>query len=100
VDGAKACGADCIELYTEPYASAYYSGKENAVSPYVQAAKRAQEIGLGVNAGHDLDLRNLNYLYQQLPQLDEVSIGHALICDALYYGLENSIQMYRRQLEA
>lgn len=100
VDGAKACGADCIELYTEPYASAYHSGRENAISSYVQAAKRAQEIGLGVNAGHDLDLRNLNYLYQQLPQLDEVSIGHALICDALYYGLENSIQMYQRQLEA
>lgn len=100
VEGAKACGADCIELYTEPYASAYHSNRGKAVSSYIQAAKKAQEIGLGVNAGHDLDLSNLKYLYEQLPQLDEVSIGHALICDALYYGLENSIQMYRRQLEA
>lgn len=99
VDGAKACGADCVELYTEPYATAYHSGRDKAVAPYVNAARRAQEIGLGVNAGHDLDLKNLQYLYQQLPQLDEVSIGHALICDALYYGLENTIQMYRRQLE-
>lgn len=99
VDGAKACGADCVELYTEPYATAYHSGRDKAVAPYVNAARRAQEIGLGVNAGHDLDLKNLQYLYHQLPKLDEVSIGHALICDALYYGLENTIQMYRRQLE-
>ncbi len=100
VEGARECGADCIELYTEPYARSYHSGREMAVAPYIQAAKRAQEIGLGVNAGHDLDLHNLKYLYEQLPSLDEVSIGHALICDALYFGLENAIQMYRRQLEA
>lgn len=100
VEGAKACGADCIELYTEPYAAAYHSDRENAIKPYVQAALRAKALGLGINAGHDLDLANLQYLFQKLPQLDEVSIGHALICDALYYGLENTIQMYRRKLEA
>ncbi len=100
VEGARECGADCIELYTEPYARSYHSGREMAVAPYIQAAQKAHDIGLGVNAGHDLDLHNLKYLYEQLPSLDEVSIGHALICDALYFGLENAIQMYRRQLEA
>ncbi|MEQ8713103.1 MAG: pyridoxine 5'-phosphate synthase [Cyclobacteriaceae bacterium] len=100
VEGAKACGADCIELYTEPYASGYHSDRKMAIAPYIKAAQKAHDIGLGVNAGHDLDLHNLKYLYEQLPSLDEVSIGHALICDALYFGLENAIQMYRRQLEA
>ncbi len=100
VEGARECGADCIELYTEPYARSYHSDRKMAIAPYIKAAQKAHDIGLGVNAGHDLDLHNLKYLYEQLPSLDEVSIGHALICDALYFGLENAIQMYRRQLEA
>jgi pyridoxine 5-phosphate synthase len=91
-------GSDRIELYTEPYASNYHQNREAAVKPYVEAAKVAHEIGLGINAGHDLDLHNLKYLKQSLPHLDEVSIGHALICDALYLGLENTIQLYLRQL--
>ena len=99
VEGARSCGADCIELYTEPYAHEYHSDREKAVKSYIDAAQRARDIGLGINAGHDLDLQNLKYLYKKLPQLDEVSIGHALICDALYYGLENTIQMYQKQLE-
>ncbi|MEY3648164.1 MAG: hypothetical protein RLZ13_1049 [Bacteroidota bacterium] len=96
---AKTTGTDRVELYTEPYASAYLLDREKAVQPYVEVAKLATELGLGLNAGHDLDLHNLAYLKQHIPQLEEVSIGHALICDALYYGLENTIQMYRRQLE-
>ncbi len=99
VEGAKAVGADRIELYTEPYATHYFKDKEKAVKPYVLAAQRAHEIGLGVNAGHDLDLNNLRFLKTSLPYLDEVSIGHALICDALYLGLENTIQLYLRQLK-
>ena len=98
VEGAAATGTDRIELYTESYASHYHSGKESAVAAYVAAAKKAHELGLGLNAGHDLDLNNLKYLKEQLTYLDEVSIGHALVCDALYYGLENTIQMYLRQL--
>jgi pyridoxine 5-phosphate synthase len=98
VEGAKACGADRIELYTEPYASNYHIDKLKAIAPYKLAAARARELGLGVNAGHDLDLRNLAYLNKSLPGLDEVSIGHALVSDALYYGLENTIQLYLRQL--
>jgi pyridoxine 5-phosphate synthase len=86
-------------LYTEPYASGYHLDREKAVQPYVEVAKLATELGLGLNAGHDLDLHNLAYLKQQIPLLEEVSIGHALVCDALYYGLENTIQLYRRQLE-
>ncbi len=96
---AKMTGTDRVELYTEPYASQYLINRESAVKPYVEVARLAQELGLGLNAGHDLDLHNLAYLKQCIPQLDEVSIGHALICDALYYGLENTIQLYRRQLE-
>ena len=96
---AKDTGTDRVELYTEPYASGYPLDREKAVQPYVEVAKLATELGLGLNAGHDLDLHNLAYLKQHIPQLEEVSIGHALICDALYYGLENTIQLYRRQLE-
>lgn len=96
---AKLTGTDRVELYTEPYAAGYPLDRERAVQPYVEVAKLATELGLGLNAGHDLDLHNLAYLKQQIPELLEVSIGHALICDALYYGLENTIQLYRRQLE-
>jgi pyridoxine 5-phosphate synthase len=97
VEGAKICGADRVELYTEPYAENYFQDREKAVAPYVSAAKVAHEIGLGLNAGHDLSLDNLRYFNQQIPHLDEVSIGHALICDALYLGLENTIQMYLKK---
>lgn len=98
VEGAKKIGADRIELYTEPYASHYHQNREQAVRDYVQAATVAQQLGLGINAGHDLDLHNLKFLKQSLPHLDEVSIGHALVCDALYFGLENTVQMYLREL--
>ncbi|MFM7854366.1 MAG: pyridoxine 5'-phosphate synthase [Flammeovirgaceae bacterium] len=99
VEGAKRTGADRIELYTEPYASQYHQNRELAVRGYVQAAEVGQQLGLGINAGHDLDLHNLKFLKQSLPRLDEVSIGHALICDALYFGLENTIQLYLKQLQ-
>ncbi|WP_439695672.1 pyridoxine 5'-phosphate synthase [Mucilaginibacter sp. AW1-7] len=98
VEGAAKTGTDRIELYTEGYATHYHQGKELAIAPYIEAAKVAHEAGLGINAGHDLDLHNLKYFAENIPALDEVSIGHALICDALYYGLENTIQMYLRQL--
>ncbi len=98
VEGAKNVSADRIELYTEPYASHFHQNKEMAIKPYIEAANDAHQLGLGVNAGHDLDLFNLKFLKQSLPWLDEVSIGHALICDALYYGLENTIQLYLREL--
>lgn len=98
VEGAAAVGTDRIELYTESYARQYHQDREQAVKDYVAAADKAIESGLGINAGHDLDLDNLKYLKQRIPSLDEVSIGHALICDSLYYGLENTIQMYLRQL--
>ena len=99
VEGAAETGTDRIELYTEGYATQYAGGKkESAVLPYVRAAKKAKELGIGLNAGHDLDLHNLQYLKQNIPWLDEVSIGHALICDALYLGLENTVQLYKRQL--
>jgi pyridoxine 5-phosphate synthase len=98
VEGAAAAGADRIELYTEPYATQYHQDREAAVAPYVAAARLGKQLGLGLNAGHDLDLHNLKFLRQSIPELDEVSIGHALICDALYYGLENSIQLYLRAL--
>jgi pyridoxine 5-phosphate synthase len=96
---AKLTGTDRVELYTEPYAVGFHQDREKAVKPYVEVSEIAKEIGLGLNAGHDLDLHNLAFLKKSIPYLDEVSIGHALICDALYYGLENTIQMYRRQLE-
>jgi len=98
VEGAKKIGADRIELYTEPYASQYHQNRTGAVKPYIDASKVAHELGLGINAGHDLDLHNLRFLKESIPHLDEVSIGHALICDALYLGLENTIQLYLRQL--
>ena len=98
VEGAAAVGTDRVELYTEPYARDYPKNREKAVKPYIEAALKAQELQLGINAGHDLDLENLRYLKEQIPFLSEVSIGHALICDALYYGLENTIQLYRKQL--
>lgn len=99
VEGAAHAFADRIELYTEPYASHYSADKNKAVSSYVIASKRAAALNLQVNAGHDLDLHNLRFLKQQLPALHEVSIGHALVCDALYYGLENTIQLYLRELK-
>ena len=98
VTAAKECGADRVELYTEAYAREYESGKEKAIEAYMNAAIEAQKCGLGLNAGHDLNLDNLAYLYQNLVGLEEVSIGHALVCDALYFGLENTIQMYLRRL--
>ncbi|WP_333818526.1 pyridoxine 5'-phosphate synthase [Ohtaekwangia sp.] len=99
VEGAIALGADRIELYTEPYASEFLANKEVAVKPYIESARIAKEGGIGLNAGHDLDLHNLKFLKQSIPYLDEVSIGHALIADALYYGLENTIQLYLKQLK-
>jgi pyridoxine 5-phosphate synthase len=99
VDGAADAGADRIELYTEPYAATFASNRELAVAPYITAAAHARHRRLGVNAGHDLDLHNLKFLKQSIPELDEVSIGHALICDAIYLGLENTIQLYLRQLK-
>ncbi len=99
VEGAAATGTDRIELYTESYARHYPAGREAAIAPYISAARKAQELGLGLNAGHDLDLDNLQYFAAHIPWLDEVSIGHALICDALYLGFENTIQLYKRQLE-
>jgi len=99
VEGAKKVGADRIELYTEPYASHFHQNRDAAIKPYIIAAKVAEQIGLGINAGHDLDLHNLKFLKQSLPHLDEVSIGHALICDTLYLGLENTIQLYLRELK-
>lgn len=98
VEGAKKVGADRVELYTEPYAAHFHQNKEKAIQFYKEAAQVAHQLGLGINAGHDLDLKNLKYLKQNIPYLDEVSIGHALICDALYLGLENTIQLYLREL--
>jgi pyridoxine 5-phosphate synthase len=101
VEGAAAVGTDRIELYTEGYATQWATGnKQLAIAPYIAAAQKANELGLGINAGHDLDLHNLNYFWQHIPGLLEVSIGHALICDALYLGLENTVQLYKRQLSA
>ncbi|MCW3073723.1 MAG: pyridoxamine 5-phosphate oxidase [Flaviaesturariibacter sp.] len=99
IEGAAETGTDRIELYTESYAKHFHESKEAAVSPYVAAAARAVSLGLGLNAGHDLDMHNLKYFKQSIPQLDEVSIGHAIICDALYLGFENVIQLYKRQLQ-
>lgn len=99
VAGAARCGADRVELYTEAYARDYATGREAAIAPYLAAAEEARRQGLGLNAGHDLSLENLRWFAERIPWVDEVSIGHALICDALYYGLENSVQLYRRELE-
>lgn len=98
VQGAKAVGADRVELYTGPYAAGYNSDKEKAVSAHVAAGEEAIRLGIGLNAGHDLDLTNLAWYQKNVPNLLEVSIGHALISDALYYGLENVIPMYKRKL--
>ena len=99
VEGAAATGTDRIELYTEGYARQFATGnKQLAVDPYIAAAAKAKELGLGLNAGHDLDLHNLQFFKQHIPWLDEVSIGHALICDAIYLGFENAVQLYKRQL--
>lgn len=99
IRGAAETGTDRIELYTEAYARAFAAGeKQKAIAPYVAAADLASQLGLGINAGHDLDLHNLAWFYMHIPRLDEVSIGHALVCDALYLGFENAIQLYKRQL--
>ena len=100
VEGAAATGTDRIELYTEAYAKKYAAGeKQQAIEPYIAAAEKAKQLGLGLNAGHDLDLHNLQYFKQNIPWVDEVSIGHALICDAIYLGYQNTIQLYKRQLQ-
>ena len=98
VEYAAKAGADRVELYTEPYATAYPKNPEAAVAPFVEAAKTARKLGIGLNAGHDLSLVNLNYFYKNIPWVDEVSIGHALISDALYLGLERTIQEYKNCL--
>lgn len=98
IEGAARVGTDRVELYTEPYARQYPLDREKAVRPFVDAAVLARDTGLGLNAGHDLNLENLRFLKQNIPWLKEVSIGHALIADALYFGLQNTIQMYLRQL--
>jgi len=98
IEGAKKCGADRIELYTEEYATLYQVNKEEAISAYQKAAHMATDLGIEVNAGHDLSLENLKYFAEKIPNLKEVSIGHALISDAIYLGLENTIQMYKRLL--
>ena len=106
VEGAAGTGTDRIELYTESYARGFgvqssefrVGTPEAAIKPYIKAAERAKELGLGINAGHDLDLHNLKYFKDHIPGLLEVSIGHALVCDALYLGFENAVQLYKRQL--
>ena len=98
VDGAKATGTDRIELYTEAYASGFPKNPETAIAPYVEAATRANELGIGLNAGHDLSLENIAYFHKHIPNLLEVSIGHALICESLYFGLENVINQYIAKL--
>ena len=98
VAGAAACGADRVELYTEAYARDYAADREAALAPYLEAAEEARRCGLGLNAGHDLNLENLRFFADRIPWLEVVSIGHALICDALYFGLENTVGLYRRAL--
>ncbi|MCD7936091.1 MAG: pyridoxine 5'-phosphate synthase [Tannerellaceae bacterium] len=99
IEWAAKTGTDRVELYTEPYATLYSTGKEQAVAPFVEAARVAKNLGMGVNAGHDLSLENLAWFSRHIPFLEEVSIGHALICDALYYGLEKTISLYKACLE-
>jgi pyridoxine 5-phosphate synthase len=99
IEGAPETGADRIELYTENYAKEFPSNPEKAVASYVTAATKARQLGLGINAGHDLDLNNLSFLKKSIPFLEEVSIGHALICDALYLGLDNTIKAYLKELQ-
>ncbi len=98
VEGAKETGTNRIELYTEQYAHNYSKDKQVAIAPFIKAATKAQELRLGINAGHDLSLENLHFFAQHIPALLEVSIGHALVCDALIYGMENTVQLYKRQL--
>ena len=99
IEGAAETGTDRIELYTEGYAKDFSKGnKEKAIAPYIHAASKAKDLQLGINAGHDLDLNNLKYFNQNIIWIDEVSIGHALICDSIYLGFENAIQLYKRQL--
>ena len=98
IEGANLCDTDRVELYTEDYATNYLSNKEKAIAPYIEVAKKATQLGLGINAGHDLSLENLEFFAREIPNLEEVSIGHALISEALYLGLENAIQMYKRLL--
>lgn len=98
IEGAKKVGADRVELYTEPYALQFHQDKEIAVKPFREAAEVANSLRLGINAGHDLDLQNLNYFYKNVPGLLEVSIGHALIADSIYLGFENTIRLYLQQL--
>ena len=105
IEGAKATGTDRVELYTEAYAAEYEKGKSEseysiAIAPYIAAASRAGELGIGINAGHGLDMHNLKYFAKNIPGLLEVSIGHALVCDAIYLGLENVVQLYKRQLSS
>lgn len=99
IESAAKTGTDRIELYTEPYATHYPVNREKAIAPFIAAARHAKSLGLGVNAGHDLSLENLAYFHENIPSLDEVSIGHALICDALYYGLEETIRLYKECLK-
>ena len=99
VRGAKECGADRVELYTESYASGYAENREEAIKPFIDAAVAARDLGLGLNAGHDLSLVNLAYFHRMIPWTDEVSIGHAIICDALYIGLKNTIEAYLQCLK-
>jgi pyridoxine 5-phosphate synthase len=99
IEAAAETGTDRVELYTEAYAHNYINDKESAIAPYLAAAVAAREMNIGLNAGHDLDLKNLHYLIKNISWIDEVSIGHALICDSIYYGFENTIQLYKRQLQ-
>ena len=98
IEYASLTGTDRVELYTEPYAREYSTNREKAIAPFIEAAQLAKKLGLGLNAGHDLNLQNLRYLHENIPWLDEVSIGHALISDALYFGLEQTIKQYKNQL--
>jgi pyridoxine 5-phosphate synthase len=99
VQGAKDCGADRVELYTEAYATQFLHNKEAAIAPFIETAHEIHAAGLGINAGHDLDLNNLHYFASSIPHLLEVSIGHALVCDAIYLGLQNTVQMYKARLQ-
>jgi pyridoxine 5-phosphate synthase len=98
IDAAREIGTDRVELYTEPYATNYAQDRDEAIKDFVLAAHHARDLGIGLNAGHDLNLQNLHFLKENIPFLAEVSIGHALVSDALYYGLQNTIQMYKRKL--
>ena len=98
IEYAAKAGADRVELYTEPYASQYGKNREAAIAPFVEAAKVIRKLGMGLNAGHDLSLENLAYFHENIPWVDEVSIGHALICDALYLGLKKTIEEYKNCL--